>query len=42
MNTDHSPLILAYLDGTISDEEMARLNAVLFVQAEDGIRDRVM
>jgi hypothetical protein len=34
MNTDHSQLILAYLDGTISDEEMARLNAVLLASAE--------
>ena len=34
MNTDHSPLILAYLDGTISGEEMARLNAVLLENAE--------
>ena len=34
MNTDHSPLILAYLDGTISDEEMARLNAVLLESAD--------
>ena len=34
MNTDHSPLILAYLDGTISGEELARLNAVLLESAE--------
>jgi len=34
MNTDHSPLILAYLDGTISDEELARLNAVLLESAD--------
>ena len=34
MNTDHSQLILAYLDGTISDEELARLNAVLLASAE--------
>ena len=34
MNTDHSPLILAYLDGTISGEEMARLNAVLLESAD--------
>ena len=34
MNTDHSPLVLAYLDGTISDEGMARLNAVLLESAD--------
>ena len=34
MNTDHSPLILAYLDGTISHEELARLNAVLLESAD--------
>lgn len=34
MNTDHSQLILAYLDGTISGEEMARLNAVLLESAD--------
>ena len=34
MNTDHSPLVLAYLDGTISDEELARLNAVLLESAD--------
>jgi hypothetical protein len=34
MNTDRSQLILAYLDGTISDEELARLNAVLLASAE--------
>lgn len=34
MNTDHSPLILAYLDGTISGEEMARFNAVLLESAD--------
>ena len=34
MNTDHSPLILAYLDGTISDDELARLNAVLLESAD--------
>jgi hypothetical protein len=34
MNPDHSPLILAYLDGTISGEELARLNAVLLKSAE--------
>ncbi|MSU68332.1 MAG: hypothetical protein EXS40_07120, partial [Opitutaceae bacterium] len=34
MNTDHSPLILAYLDGTISGEEMARLNALLLESAD--------
>lgn len=34
MNTDHSPLILAYLDGTISNEQMARLNAVLLESAD--------
>ena len=34
MNTDHSQLVLAYLDGTISDEGMARLNAVLLESAE--------
>ena len=34
MNPDHSQLILAYLDGTISDDEMARLNAVLMESAE--------
>ncbi len=34
MNTDHSPLILAYLDGTISGEELARLNAVLLESAD--------
>ena len=34
MNTDHSQLVLAYLDGTISDEGMARLNAVLLESAD--------
>ena len=34
MNTDHSQLILAYLDGTISDEDMLRLNALLRDSAE--------
>jgi hypothetical protein len=34
MNPDHSSLILAYLDGTISGEELARLNAVLLESAE--------
>ncbi len=34
MNTEHSEWILAYLDGTISDEGMARLNAVLLESAE--------
>ena len=34
MNTDHSQLVLAYLDGTISDEELARLNAVLLESAD--------
>jgi hypothetical protein len=34
MNTDHSQRVLAYLDGTISDEEMARLNAVLLESAD--------
>jgi hypothetical protein len=34
MNPDHSQLILAYLDGTISGEELARLNAVLLESAE--------
>jgi hypothetical protein len=34
MNTDHSLLILAYLDGTISGEELARLNAVLLESAD--------
>lgn len=29
MNPDHSQLILAYLDGTISEEDLARLNTVL-------------
>jgi hypothetical protein len=34
MNHDHTQLILAYLDGTISEEELARLNAALLASAE--------
>ena len=34
MNTDHSEIILAYLDGTISDEDLLRLKALLRDNAE--------